>query len=188
MLKMNLVAVSHAIENIKMSQKLRVSFNSPQSGYMSVGLRAAGGRELVAAVAHKPYDSLRDLIVALGELLESDAQQIVKWNCEPDELDFILAAEADTARLNVVHYLNHRRSRRTSQEVFAVQGTKLEVCGAFWKALREMHRDIEVDDFAGNWRREFPEAEMQQLTKAFRDYKHQAETREVKAVESGSER
>jgi len=174
--------------NIKMSQKFRVSFNSPQSGYMSIGLRAAGGREFVTAVAHKPYDSLRDLIVALGELLEGYAQQqIVKWNCEPDELDFVLAAEGDVARFNVVHYLNHRRSRRTSQEVFAVRGTKLEVCGAFWKALREMHRDIEVDDFAGNWRREFPEAEMQQLTKAFRDYKHQAEAREVKAEGTGTE-
>ncbi|MCA1626516.1 MAG: hypothetical protein LC742_00920 [Acidobacteria bacterium] len=155
-----------------MSQKFRVSFNSPQSGFMSVGLRA-GEQEFVAAVAHKPYDSLRDLLAALTALLTSGGEQTVKWNCEPDELDFNLTADDERVRLEVVHYLSHRRSRRTSQQVFTVAGMKLDICGAFWKALRELHRDIETDDFVGNWRREFPETEMQELTKTFRDYKHQ---------------
>ncbi|MDQ3584288.1 MAG: hypothetical protein M3407_00790 [Acidobacteriota bacterium] len=163
-----------------MGQKFRVSFNSPQSGFMSVGLRA-GEQEFVAAVAHKPYDSLRDLLVALTALLTSDGEQVVKWNCEPDELDFNLTVDDERVRLDVVHYLNHRRSRRTSQQVFTVAGAKLDICGAFWKALRELHRDIETDDFAGNWRREFPETEMQELTKTFRDYKHKAGTQPIDA-------
>lgn len=155
-----------------MSQKFRVSFNSPQSGFMSVGLRA-GEQKFVAAVAHVPYDSLRDLLVALNAALTSDGEQIVKWNCEPDELDFNLTADAERVRLDVVHYLSHRRSRRTSQPVFTVSGSKFDICGAFWKALRELHRDIETDDFASNWRREFPETEMRELTKTIRAYKRE---------------
>ncbi|MGH9944640.1 MAG: hypothetical protein ACRD9R_20020, partial [Pyrinomonadaceae bacterium] len=151
-----------------MNKKFRVSFNSPQSGFMSVGLRERD-QEFVTAVAHEPYDSLRDLIVALTAALAGDSERTVKWNCEPDELDLRLKAEGDAVSLGVVHYLSHRRSQRTSQQVFATTGPKLEVCGAFWKALRELHRDIEVDEFSSNWRREFPEAEMQGFTKAFRE-------------------
>lgn len=162
-----------------MSQEFRVSFNSPQSGYMSVGLRD-GRQEFVTAVAHEPYDSLRDLIVGLTALLSGEAaERLVKWNCEPDELDFQFAAVGgEEARLEVIQYLSHRRASQTSRRVFSVTGTKLEVYGAFWKALREVHRDIGVDDFTGNWRREFPEAEMRELTKAFREHKRVAERRE----------
>ncbi|HEY9283190.1 MAG TPA: hypothetical protein VIP46_07030, partial [Pyrinomonadaceae bacterium] len=44
-----------------------VTFNSPQSGFMSLGLRA-GGREFAAAVSCRPRDSLRELIAALTRL------------------------------------------------------------------------------------------------------------------------
>ncbi len=154
-----------------MKQTFRVVFNSPQSGYMSIGLHA-GGRELVAAVSHRPDDSLRELIVGLTALLEDATPHVVvRWNCEPDELAFDLKIDGARLKLEVVHYLSHRRAPHTSRVVFALTGTTTDICAAFWKSLRELHRDIEVDEFARHWRREFPEAELRALTHALRNRK-----------------
>ena len=131
-----------------------------------------GGREVVAAVAYQPDDSLRELIVGLTALLESATPHVVvRWNCEPDELDFDLKVDGARLKLEVVHYLSHRRAPHTSRVVFALTGTTTDICAAFWKSLRELHRDIEVDEFARHWRREFPEAELRALTRALRNRK-----------------
>jgi hypothetical protein len=155
-----------------MNPKLKVSFNSPQSGFMSIGLKA-GGESFVTAVAHAPYDSLRDLIKALSALLAGEDNLTVKWNREPEEYDFVLQREGVEARLRVTRYPNHRRVRSKSEQVFAhTAATPLALCEPFWKALRELHRDIAVDEFDKNWRRAFPEAEMQELTQSVRALKH----------------
>ncbi len=160
-----------ASPSVRMKQPFRVVFNSPQSGYMSVGLHARA-RELVAAVAYQPDDSLRELIVGLTALLEGATPHVVvRWNCEPDELDFDLKVDGARLKLEVVHYLSHRRASHTSRVVFALTGTTTDICAAFWKSLRELHRDIEVDEFARHWRREFPEAELRALTHALRNRK-----------------
>ena len=157
-----------------MNQKLKVSFNSPQSGWMSIGLKA-GQRSFVTAVSHAPYDSLRDLINALSSLVSGAKKTTVKWNREPEEYDFELRRNQTGAELTVVRFPDHRRIKSKREIVFSHQATALELCLTFWKALRELHRDIEVDEFDKNWRREFPEAEMQALTKLVRAAKREPE-------------
>ncbi|HEY0545802.1 MAG TPA: hypothetical protein VGC91_10530 [Pyrinomonadaceae bacterium] len=155
-----------------MKPPLRVSFNSPQSGFMSIGLKA-GERAFVIAVSHTPYDSLADLIKALTALLEGEKSLTVKWNREPEEYDFELLRDEDQTRLSVTRYPNHRRLKSKSEQVFShTAATPLDICEPFWRALRELHRDINVDEFDKNWRREFPETEMQELTKRLREFKH----------------
>jgi hypothetical protein len=153
-----------------MSQKFRVSFNSPQSGWMSIGLKA-GQESFVTAVSHAPYDSLRDLILALGKLLQGKTSITVKWNREPEEYDFKLQCNGTSAQLDVIRYPDHRRLKSKSETVFSHHASALDLCLPFWKALRELHRDINVDEFDKNWRREFPEEEMQELTKLLRAVK-----------------
>jgi hypothetical protein len=157
-----------------MNQTLRVSLESPQHGFMS--LRLSSGKEsFVAVVSHAPYDSLRDLIEALSAVLLGDSELIVNWNGEPDEYDFRLAARGDCLQLDVVHYPDHRRLPESSSTVFSFNGSKLDACQAFWKELRDLHRRTAQDEFARQWRREFPEREMQELTKRIRFLKHGVE-------------
>jgi hypothetical protein len=155
-----------------MDKPLSVSFNSPQSGFMSLSLKAAD-QSFVTAVACQPYDSLRALIEALTALLEAVPPQrfIVKWNCEPDEMDFQITARGDRVEFRIRHFPDHRRTKGTGRTVFSFQGSKLEFCLSFWRALRSLHRDIETDEFDRNWRRPFPETEMRHLTEAVRSFK-----------------
>ena len=146
-----------------MAGKLKVSFNSPQCGWMSFELRA-GEQSLIDAASSAPYDSLRDLIGALSMLLAGDVNLTVKWAYEPDEADFNFRAGGERAELEVKWYKNRLRLEGTGERVFFFQGLRLELCQPFWEALRDIQSDTEVDEFARNWRREFPAAEMERLT------------------------
>ena len=146
-----------------MNQTLSVSLESPQHGFMS--LRINGDREsFVTVVSHEPYDSLRDLIEALALVLESDREVTVKWNAEPDEYDFRLEARGDELCLAVIHYPDHRRLPDTSSTVFSFCGPRRDACVAFWVELRDLQGRTAQDEFDRQWRREFPEREMQRLT------------------------
>ena len=146
-----------------MTTKLRVSFNSPQSGFMSIGLKA-GKANFVTAVAHLPYDSLRDLINALTALLSGATAVTVKWNREPEEYDFEVHRSGDAAVLNIIRYPNHRRVKRKSETVFSHKASVVSICGSFFSALDELYKDKDTDEFDKNWRREFPGAEFRELT------------------------
>jgi hypothetical protein len=154
-----------------MSETLHVSFNSPQCGWMSFELRA-GEQSLIDAVSSAPYDSLRDLIRALSKLLVDDTDLTVKWAYEPDEADFNFKAGGERAELEVKWYKNQLRLEGTGERVFFFEGSRLELCHPFWKALRDIQSDTEVDEFARNWRREFPESDMKRLTEDITAYKH----------------
>ena len=143
-----------------------VTFNSPQSGYMSVGLRA-GAHEFATAVSCRPRDSLRELISALTRLARGEtAAATVRWNCEPDELDFRFETDGDGLRLAVVHYATHRREEPSSQTVFEAAGKRAEIFGAFRETLEELWADAEVDVFESNWRRKFPERQLREFVGA----------------------
>jgi hypothetical protein len=159
-----------------MNQKLRVSLESPQHGFMSLRLSSAT-ESFVAVVSHAPYDSLRDLIETLCAALAGDNDAIVKWNSEPEEYDFKLAARDDSVKLDIIHYPDHRRLAEASSTVFSFNGSKLEACLPFWKELRGLRRRIAQDEFDRQWRREFPEREMQELTKRIRSLKREVESK-----------
>jgi hypothetical protein len=151
-----------------MSEKLLVSFESPQCGWMSMSLEA-GGRRFVAAVAHAPYDSLRELIGGLTALLDGGAPPAaftVSWNREPEEFDLRFEPAGEEVGLEVVRYPDHRRLSR--EVVFATRRPKAEVCRAFWRELRQLRRRAGVDEFEQNWRRPFPRRELEEFTAALR--------------------
>ena len=159
-----------------MTEALRVTFNSPQSGWMSLELRA-GEKHFVEAVSYTPYDSVHELINALATIAVANTEEITaRWAVHPDAFDFIFRAKGNEAELRVVWHMEHRRVKDGGEEVFAYRGGRLEMCRAFWRALRRLQADADVDGYAQNWRREFPEHDMQELTKA------------VKALEDGKEK
>lgn len=151
-----------------MSEKFSVSMESPQSGWMSLRLRA-GEREFVAVVSHAPYDSLRELIEGLTALLEGAGGMAVRWNAEPEEYDFELKAEdEDVLTLRVVHHRGHRREATEARTDFEFRGTRVEMCLPFWRELVGLHARSETDVFVQNWRRAFPLRELEGLTQALR--------------------
>jgi hypothetical protein len=162
-----------------MNKTLRVSFNSPQSGWMSLSLNACE-ESFVAAAASAPYDSLRELIEGLTALLKGSEGFTVKWNCEPDEFDFRIKVKDERVVFEVVHYTDHRRSAKASRILFSLQCSRLEFCLPFWRALRDLRRYIAVDEFDRNWRRPFPQSEMQQLNEALRSFKRKAKAEALK--------
>jgi hypothetical protein len=158
-----------------MNQKLKVSLESPQHGFMSLRL-STDEESFVAVVAHEPYDSLRDLIKALCAALDGDGETIIKWNSEPEEFDFRLAARDESVNLDIVRYPDHRRLAESASTVFAFRAERLAACWPFWKELRDLQRRTARDEFNRQWRREFPEGEMQELTKRIRAQKHKDES------------
>jgi hypothetical protein len=147
----------------RMSEELRVSMESPQSGWMSVRLLAGGGRFL-AVVRHAPYDSLRDLTETLAALAAGGGGGVVRWNAEPEEYDFVFAAEGAGAGLRVHRYPDHRREEACVSTVFDYAGARRELCLAFWRELQSLRERAETDVFGQNWRRAFPESEFQKLS------------------------
>jgi len=131
---------------------------------------SAGEQSLTDAVCYTPYDSLTDLIHALSHLLVADTELTVKWAFNPDEVDFNFKACGDEAELEVQWYKNHLRVEGTGERVFFWQGSRLDLCQPFWRALRGIQSDTEVDEFTRNWRREFPAGELEQLTGDIKAY------------------
>jgi len=153
-------------------QTLRVSIESPQSGWMAMRLQA-GDQTLAMSVSHLPADSLLDLINALSSVLTGGVEKVVRWNCEPDEYDFIFITGGDTVQIDVAHFPDHRRKKVDAQIVFSLRDSALHVCLPFWTALRDLHRRVEVNEFARHWRRDFPNGAMQRLTKAIKAAKRE---------------
>lgn len=131
----------------------------------------AGEQSLIDAVCYTPYDSLTDLIRALSNLLTDDTELTVKWAYEPDEADFNFKACGDEAEFEVKWYKNHLRVEGTGERVFFWQGSRLDLCHPFWRALSGIQSDTGVDEFTRNWRREFPARELEQLTEDIKAYK-----------------
>jgi hypothetical protein len=146
-----------------MKQKLSVSLESPQHGFMSIRLKA-GDETFVAVVSHAPYDSLSDLIEALLAVLDSECHATVKWNGEPEEYDFRLTASGDRVSLDVIYYPGHRRSDVMGGVVFSYHGQIRDVCLPFWEELRDLRGRAARDEFGRQWRREFPVRELDELT------------------------
>ena len=146
-----------------MNETLDVSLESPQHGFMSLRLKTAG-QSFVTVVSHAPYDSLRDLIAALAAVLDGDRELTVRWNGEPDEYDFRFSSRGDRLLLEVVHYPDHRKLPEAAAAVFSFQGPKADACRAFWEELRDLRSRASRDEFDRQWRREFPERELRELT------------------------
>ena len=144
---------------------LRVSMESPQSGWMAMSLQA-GEQNLALCVSHAPCDSLLDLMNALSIVLTSGGESSVRWNCEPDEYDFKFTLRDDKVQLAVSHFPGHARKKIDGQVVFSLQDSALLICLPFWTALRDLRRRVEVNEFTRHWRREFPYEAMQRLTRA----------------------
>lgn len=150
-----------------MPEKLEVSFNSPQCGWMSIGF-ADGQAEFHTTTAHAPYrGALGDLMVLLTEMLtspEEPFERTLKWNRDPEEFDFTFVREADKAMIRIYQYPSMRRETSEREVVFTHVDLVANVIDAFAATFAQLFADRHTDEFEFNWREPFPLAEYDAFT------------------------
>ena len=156
-----------------MPNKLEVSFNSPQCGWMSIGF--AGEREeFHTTTAHAPHErALPELLEILTALLDKNSAEnefTLKWNRNPEEFDFHFARQNERLILEIYQYPSDERRNAERERVFTHNGEVNDVCQAFYETFAQLHADKNTDEFEFNWRQSFPLAEFQRFEQALKSY------------------
>jgi len=147
-----------------MSNKLEVSFNSPQCGWMSIGFDD-GANEFHTTTAHAPHEkALAELLRIWSALLDANstpAEYVLQWNRNPEEFDFHFARAGENVLLEIYQYPSEERARENREKVFAHTGNLRDVAEAFHKTFTQLYADRDTDEFEFNWRQAFPLAEFE---------------------------
>lgn len=152
-----------------MKEELEVSFNSPQCGWMSIGLDGRSG-EFRTTTAHSPHtNALAELMDALAAIAADSGESssyTLKWNRDPEEYDFVLSRSGDQATVEVFEYPTGERDPVSRELVFSHTGEALQTVGAFFETFRQLYEERGVDDFAENWHQEFPYSSYENLRRS----------------------
>ena len=154
-----------------MENKLEVSFNSPQCGWMSIGFDD-GANEFHTTTAHAPHErALAELLRILSDLLDKNPaanEYVLQWNRDPEEFDFRFLEWGETVLLEIYQYPTEQRESVNREKVFAHEGKIADVCAAFAETFEQLYEDRDTDEFEFNWRQPFPFEE-------FKDFKEKVE-------------
>jgi hypothetical protein len=147
-----------------MANKLEVSFNSPQCGWMSIGFDD-GLSEFHTTTAHAPHErALAELLRILSALLDANSaphEYVLHWNRNPEEFDFYFARDGENVLLEIYQYPSEERESENREKVFAHTGNLRDVAEAFHKTFTQLYEDRDTDEFEFNWRQAFPLAEFE---------------------------
>lgn len=153
-----------------MENKLEVSFNSPQCGFMSIGFDD-GTREFHTTTAHAPHErALPELLQILAALLDIDSAEneyLLHWNREPEEFDFQFVKNGENVRLEIYQYPTEKREPSNRELVFTHTGIIQDVCRTFAETFNQLYADRETDEFEFNWRQPFPDREFEEFKKKY---------------------
>ncbi|MFN2392062.1 MAG: hypothetical protein ABR566_08845 [Pyrinomonadaceae bacterium] len=151
-----------------MSEKLEVSFNSPQCGWMSIGFND-GANEFHTTTAHAPHEkALSELLRILSNLLDenlAENEYILHWNRNPEEFDFHFFRQGEILRLEIYQYPSETRQTAEREMVFAHTGKTKDVCAAFHATFAQLYKDKDTDEFEFNWRQDFPLEEFERFSR-----------------------
>lgn len=153
-----------------MSNKLEVSFNSPQCGWMSVGF-TVGENEFHTTTAHSPHvtalPQLMSILTEIGQnhLRErvdgtedqaSPKEYLLKWNRAPEEFDFRFVQNGDNVTLEIYQFPTDERNAAERELVFSHTGKTADIVVAFAETFDQLYEDRDTDQFEFNWRQPFP--------------------------------
>lgn len=149
-----------------MSNKLEISFNSPQCGWMSIGFED-GVNEFHTTTAHAPHETaLPDLMKILTAIADPNADQnefLLKWNRDPEEFDFRFRRDDGQVLIEIFQYPTEQRDTDERELVYSHRGPVDEVLRAFDETFNQLYEDRETDEFEFNWRQPFPFKEYEQF-------------------------
>ncbi|HEY8563364.1 MAG TPA: hypothetical protein VIL74_23500 [Pyrinomonadaceae bacterium] len=149
-----------------MPNKLEVSFNSPQCGWMSIGF-SDGASEFHTTTAHTPHErALPELLRILSNLLDensTETEYVLRWNRDPEEFDFRFVRDGENLRLEIYQYPTEQRAAQDRELVYSHQGKIIDVCETFAETFNQLYQDRDTDEFEFNWRQPFPFAEYEEF-------------------------
>jgi hypothetical protein len=145
------------------SSKLKVEFNGPEHGWLTVMLSLTQ-QEYQFFPSHVPYDSISELVNALLKVVLGYSDTIVHWNDEPVEHEFGFSLEGERVHFRAYKISTSRTAHQVREEVFSFSGSPYQVVWPFWKALRDMKSHQSHEEYVKQWRAPFLEREMAELT------------------------
>ena len=149
------------------NKQLKVSFNSPQCGWMSIGFDD-GQHEFHTTTAHAPHErALPQLLEILTDLLDENSagqEFLLQWNRNPEEFDFWFKRNEQTVKLEIWQYAGGNRFTDEREKMFIYEGEARQFCTAFYQTFAHLHADVDTDVFEQNWHQKFPEKEFQKFS------------------------
>jgi hypothetical protein len=110
-----------------MENKLEVSFNSPQCGWMSIGF-ANDTSEFHTTTAYTPHSqALPEILKGLSSLLEAQNgshEFVIAWSRNPEAYDFLFKRAGEAVRFEVIEYPTFDRRENEGEMVFSHEGTQ----------------------------------------------------------------
>lgn len=153
-----------------MSQKLEVSFNSPQCGWMSIGFDD-GVNEFHTTTAHAPHATalpdLMRILTALADPTTAPNRYDLEWNRDPEEFDFHFVREGDKLTLEIYQYPTEEREAAERELVYSYTGPLHDVIAAFAETFDQLYEDRDTDEFESNWHQPFPYREYEEFRRSF---------------------
>jgi len=151
---------------ILMDDKLEISFNSPQCGWMSIGFDD-GKAEFHTTTAHAPHEgALAELLRILTSLSGENSavrEYTLKWNRDPEEFDFRFVLDGDKLLMQIYQYPTDERLSDERELVFTHLDTAANIIRAFAETFDRLYADRETDEFEFNWRQPFPLVEYKEF-------------------------
>ncbi len=151
-----------------MPNKLEVSFNSPQCGWMSVGF-SDDASEFHTTTAHAPHENaLPELLRILSDLLDESSvekEYLLHWNRNPEEFDLRFVKNGAAVRLEIHQFPTETREAGDRELVYSHEGKVRDVCAAFAETFQQLYEDRHTDEFEFNWRQPFPFEEFQMFSR-----------------------
>ena len=142
-----------------MANKLEVSFNSPQCGWMSIGFYD-GESEFHTTTACEPHSrALSEILQGLSALLDAgnEKKEIkVAWSRNPEAYNFFFTRAGEVVFFQVVEYPTFNHLQSQGEIVFSHHGNVLEFCRSFYLTFAQLYEDKDTDEFEYNWRQPFP--------------------------------
>lgn len=155
-----------------MADKLEISFNSPQCGWMSIGF-SDGVNEFHTTTAHAPHEAaLPDLMRILTALAseggnptgrESVSEHSLKWNRDPEEFDFHFLRSGADLTIEIYQYPTNERDAAERELVYSHTGPLRDAINAFAATFNQLYEDRDTDEFEFNWRQPFPNREYEKF-------------------------
>jgi hypothetical protein len=156
-----------------MANKLEVSFNSPQCGWMSIGFDD-GVNEFHTTTAYTPHSlALSEILKGLSALLKVETAKdefVIEWSRNPEAYDLRFRREGETIHFEFIEFPTFNRLKAESEIVFLHEGNVKDFCAAFAETFRQLYEDRNTDEFEFNWRQPFPFEEFRNFEEKMRSY------------------
>lgn len=153
--------------------KLEVSFNSPQCGWMSIGFDD-GNSEFHTTTAYTPHvRALPEILQGLSSLLDTKSPRdefTIEWSRNPEAYSLRFKRDGENISFQVIEFPTFNRLTNESEIVFSYQGNVEDFCQSFYETFAQLYEDRDTDEFEFNWRQPFPFEEFRDFESKVKNY------------------